>query len=141
MLPEGRLGQVLQSFKRKQLDACLFHTDPNTPTLYHNHSCPPERFPRHIALDLNDLGGEAWHVKWSPDGKSLAACGQRKVVVWDQDFNAVLTVDTRDFDRESMRGNEGVGNIEWSPDSSKLAICSQDKYLRVYRLAVCHPTH
>lgn len=135
MLPEGRLGQVLESFKRQQLDSCLFHTDPNTPTLYHNHSCPPERFPRHIALDLHDLDGEAWHVNWSPDGKSLAACGQRKVVVWDQDFNAVLTVDTRDFAREAARGNEGVGNIAWSPDSSKLAICLQDKYLRVYRLA------
>ncbi|KAF4119640.1 WD repeat-containing protein 26 [Geosmithia morbida] len=123
MLPENRLAVLLQSVKQSQIDTCLYHTAVASPSLYTDHRCARSRFPSEMAMDLLDLGGEAWQVRYSPDGRMLAACGESGVVIWDSQYNVHL----------KPQGHEGgVGNISWSPDSSMLVTCSQDNTAMLY---------
>ena len=127
MLPENRLAILLEKVKQSQINTCLYHTSASSPSLYSDHSCPREKFPTEVALELTDVGGEAWQVQFSPHGQMLAACGLNRVVIWDQDFNVHLKLDSHDA---------GVGNVAWSPDSSMIVTCSQDNTARVWRVQV-----
>jgi WD repeat-containing protein 26 len=127
MLPENRLAMILQQFKQSQIDTCTYHTSANSPSLYADHQCRPERFPSEVALELR-LDGEAWHVQFSPDGSMLAACGSTElVVIWDKHFRFYCSLDTHE---------SGVGNVVWSPDSSMIVTCSQDKFARLWNVRV-----
>ncbi|CAH0024203.1 unnamed protein product, partial [Clonostachys rhizophaga] len=129
MLPENRLATLLQQVKQSQINSCLYHTEPLSPSLYSDHSCRRENFPTECAVELGNLDGEVWQVKFSPDGSMLAACGSaRDVFVWGKNFNVF-----------SVLGHHGggVGNVSWSPDSSMIVTCSQDKQSRLWDLQ--HP--
>lgn len=127
MLPANRLAVLLQTIKQSQIDTCLFHTASSSPSLYSDHSCPRERFPTEVALELIDLGGEAWQVQYSPDGSMLAGCGSDRVVIWDENYEVLV----------KLEGHEhGVGSIAWSPDGSMLVTCSQDKTARLWSIPV-----
>lgn len=128
MLPENRLATLLQQVKQSQINSCLYHTEPLSPSLYSDHSCRRENFPTECAVELGNLDGEVWQVKFSPDGSMLAACGSaRDVFVWGKNFNVF-----------SVLGHHGggVGNVSWSPDSSMIVTCSQDKQSRLWDLQV-----
>lgn len=127
MLPGSRLAVLLQTVKQGQIDTCLYHTAASSPSLYHDHSCPRHRFPTEVGLELEDLEGEAWQVLFSPNGSMLAACGSKKVVVWDDAFTPILQLDYH---------ADGVGNIAWSPDSSMLVSCGRDNVARVWSVPV-----
>ncbi|KAH7318617.1 WD domain-containing protein [Stachybotrys elegans] len=125
MLPEHRLAVLLQQVKQSQIDLCLYHTAASSPSLYSDHSCDQRHFPTEAALDLTDLGGEAWQVKFSHDGSKLAACGSKEeVVIWDTTTFKSITL---------LRGHEdGVGSLAWSPDDTMIVTCCQDKHARVW---------
>lgn len=125
MLPESRLASILQQHKQAQIDTCLYHTEPLSPSLYADHSCDRRNFPSEVALELSDLGGEVWQIQFSNDGRRLAACGSSEhVIIWSTETFAVLqTLDHHEA---------GVGNIAWSPDDTMLVTCSQDKYARLW---------
>lgn len=127
MLPESRLAILLQTVKQGQIDNCLYHTAASSPSLYHDHSCPRSRFPTEVALELGDLGGEVWQVLFSPDGSMLAACGDKRAVVWDSKFDPLLFLDYHP---------NGTGNIAWSPDSQMLVTCGRDNVARVWSIPV-----
>ncbi|CAH0053332.1 unnamed protein product [Clonostachys solani] len=131
MLPENRLATLLQQVKQSQINTCLYHTEPLSPSLYSDHSCRRDNFPTECALELGNLDGEVWQVKFSPDGSMLAACGSaREVYIWGKNFNVF-----------SVLGHHGggVGNISWSPDSSMIVTCSQDKQSRLWDLKKNEP--
>lgn len=130
MLPENRLAVLLQTVKQGQIDTCLYHTAASSPSLYHDHSCPRHRFPTEVGLELDDCDGEVWRVMFSPDGSMLAACGSRKVVVWDDRFERIMEVEYHPA---------GVGDISWSPDSKMLVSCGQDRTARVWSVPVSLP--
>lgn len=125
MLPENRLAVLLQQVKQNQIEACLYHTQAASPSLYSNHMCDRDDFPLESALELTDLTGEVWQVQFSHDGSRLAACGGADtVIIWD----------TETFDvRHRLAGHEGgVGNVSWSPDDSMIVTCGQDKIARIW---------
>lgn len=125
MLPENRLATLLQQVKQSQIDTCMYHTAPLSPSLYADHLCDRRNFPTEVALELPELAGEVWQVQFSPDGRRLAACGSPdQVIIWSTDtFSVVQTLDHHEG---------GVGNIAWSPDGTMLVTCSQDKYARLW---------
>lgn len=125
MLPENRLATLLQQVKQSQIDTCMYHTAPLSPSLYADHLCDRRNFPTEVALELPDLGGEVWQLQFSHDGKKLAACGSPdQVIIWSTDtFTVVQTLDGHDG---------GVGNLAWSPDDTMLVTCAQDKYARLW---------
>ncbi|KOS19190.1 WD repeat-containing protein 26 [Escovopsis weberi] len=130
MLPENRLAVLLQHVKDSQINGCLYHTAPTSPSLYSDHTCHRRDFPSEVALELNELGGEIWQVQFSHDGSKLAACGSRDlVIIWDlATFSVTTTLPGHGKDgRES-----GVCNVAWSPDDSMIVTCSFDKYARLW---------
>jgi WD40 repeat protein len=126
MLPENRLAILLQHVKQSQIDTCLYHTAASSPSLYSDHLCDRRNFPSEWAVELGELGGEVWSVRFSHDGTRLAACGSREhVKIWDTHTYTVTHV-------LPNHGGEGVGDIAWSPDDSMLVTCSFDKYARLW---------
>lgn len=125
MLPESRLATLLQQVKQNQIDTCMYHTAPLSPSLYADHLCDRRNFPTEVALELPELAGEVWQVQFSPDGRRLAACGSPdQVIIWSTEtFSVVQTLDNH---------YGGVGNVSWSPNGTMLVTCSQDKHARLW---------
>lgn len=129
MLPENRLAVLLNQVKQGQIDTCLYHTAALSPSLYSDHSCERRNFPTDVALELTNLSGEVWEIRFSHDGSKLAACGSKEqVIIWDTRSFSVLHTFS---DHEN-----GVGNISWSPDDTMLVTCSQDKHACLWDVTV-----
>ncbi|KAL1748896.1 WD40-repeat-containing domain protein [Schizophyllum fasciatum] len=68
-------------------------------------------------------------VKFSPDGKLLASCGQaadKTIKIWDTENGEIL---------HTLKGHEeGVSDIAWSNDGAYLASASDDKTIRTWSL-------
>lgn len=134
MLPENRLSVLLHQVKKSQIDSCVFHTTAASPSLYSDHACDKSSFPSEVALSLSDVGGEVWGVRFSHDGRRLAAWGSTSsVVIWD--------VPTFRISRTLADHGEGVANITWSPDDSMIVTCARDKYARIWDTKVCLARH
>jgi WD40 repeat protein len=73
---------------------------------------------------------EVWQVRFSPDGKRLAACGTDDAVnIWDVER---LTF----FHQLSEHQKPGIGNLAWSPDSKLLVTCSFDHTAKLWNVEV-----
>ena len=132
MLPENRLAVLLEQVKQSQIDACMYHTSASSPSLYSDHYCVRTNFPSEVALELDDLLGEVWQVRFSHDGTKLAACGSKEdVIIWNvPSFDVHMILSDHD---------QAVANVAWSPDDSMLVTCSQDKYARLWDTEVSVP--
>ena len=130
MLPENRLAVLLQQVKQSQIDSCLYHTNAGSPSLYADHICDRNLFPSEVALELRELKGEIWQVKFSNDGQKLAACGSaEKVVIWDTTYFAPIQV--------LADHGGGITNVSWSPDDSLIITCCADRHARIWNATVC----
>lgn len=129
MLPENRLAVLLEQVKQGQIDSCLWHTNPASPSLYSDHACDRNLFPRETVLQLTDQPGEVWGIQFSHNGRRLAGFGNEDTVtIWDvPSFDVVRTLGDH---------IEGVANIAWSPDDSLMVTCSRDKYARLWNVTV-----
>ena len=125
LLPENRLFTLLQQATEAQRRACKLHSSRDPQSLYADHTCAPDRFPCEPAATLDDLGGEAWTVRFSHDGRRLAVCGAgAQLAIWD-----VATL----VPAVTLRGhNMGVVTFSWSPDDSKIATCSLDQSVKLW---------
>lgn len=135
MLPERRLAVLLDDLKRSQAERCRYHTDDAPPSLCVDHSCDRSRFPSEVLVELSPPGlesskklDEVWQVRFSPDGKRLAACGADDAVnIWD--------VERLTFSHQlSEHQKPGIGNLAWSPDSKLLATCSLDHTAKLWNV-------
>ncbi len=79
----------------------------------------------YIAFRLSVHGSDTRALAWSPDGRTLAAGGQDKIVhLWDVKTRRVLG---------AWKGhNDVVSALAWSPDGRKLASGSFDNTVRVW---------
>ncbi|KAE9364323.1 WD domain-containing protein [Stipitochalara longipes BDJ] len=120
MLPENRLAILLQQVKRNQISNCLYHNTSTSPSLYQDHACQPDHFPRYPAKDLTKHTGEVWQVQFSHDGKRLASCGlDGTVIIWDVESWDVL---------QSLAHSEGgICSLAWSPDDTMMVTVAMDK--------------
>ena len=64
-------------------------------------------------------------IRWSPDGKRLAASSQDGTVV---------ILDPDNSDRELILGNHTghAKDLAWSPDGRRLATCSSDRTIKIW---------
>lgn len=130
MLPEHRLGVILDQFKDSQTSNCLFHTSLETPSLYSDHICERSQFPSEVALELDGKNKEIWQVAFSPDGTRLACCGSDPwLVIWDTETFGLL----HDI---NAHGAAEICNISWSPDSKMIVTCGRDHYAKVWNAEV-----
>ncbi|KAJ5512091.1 hypothetical protein N7463_001643 [Penicillium fimorum] len=125
MIPQHRLGVLLDQVKQTQINNCFYHNTAEPPSLYSDHMCDRSDFPLDVNVDLTHHSDEVWYCEFSHDGSKLVTAGK--------DHN-VLIYNTTDFTviHRLTEHEDGVAFASWSPDDSKLITCSQDKKARVW---------
>ena len=125
MIPEHRLAHLLGQWKDSQLQNCLYHNTPETPSLYIDHSCTRDDFPLEILAELDQHTNEVWFVQFSNDGKHLATSGKDRTVV---------IYDATTFRQKHVLSEhrDGVASVAWSPDDKILVSCSTDREGRLW---------
>lgn len=134
MIPEHRLSTLMDQVKETWISNCLYHNTASSPSLYLDHECSIDDFPRRSVIELRNHADEVWCLKYSHDGTKLAtAGGDKTVVIYETATYKVLHTLT---DHES-----GVCCICWSPDDTKLISCTkwQDSTVRIWNVQVRIP--
>lgn len=132
MLPEHRLAILLSQVKRNQISNCLYHNTSTSPSLYQDHACQPDHFPRYPTKDLTKHTGEVWQVQFSHDGRRLASCGgDGTVIIYDVESWDVL---------QSLTSSEGgICSLAWSPDDTMMVTAAMDKDAILWNTLVSKP--
>lgn len=84
MLPEHRFAKLLHQAKQTQIAGCVYHNASNKPSLYTDHQCDRDQFPRVIGRTLIEHTDEVYCVKFSSDGrKLLSVSSDARIIIWD----------------------------------------------------------
>ena len=86
MIPPRRFVTLLDQARLHQISQCVYHNAPLTSrhfSLYADHTCDTDLFPRITTAILQVHGDEVWSLEWSHNGKYLASASKDKsVIVW-----------------------------------------------------------
>jgi WD repeat-containing protein 26 len=86
MIPQRRFSTLLAQSLQYQRHRCLYHNSPADPTsysLFSDHMCEDEVFPRVTTTILEVHSDEVWNVAWSHDGTHLASASRDKTaIIW-----------------------------------------------------------
>ncbi|KAH8702015.1 WD domain protein [Talaromyces proteolyticus] len=126
MIPDHRLAVLLDHVKQNQINQCLYHNTAYPPSLYCDHLCDRNAFPRQSIVQLSSHEDEVWYVEFSHDGTKLATASKdRSVFVYD-------TTDNFSIIHKFVEHDEPVAYATWSPDDSKLITCSRDNRAKLW---------
>lgn len=131
MIPDHRLASLLDQVKSNWVNQCLFHNTAQSPSLYSDHMCDRNAFPRHSSMQLTRHSNEVWYVEFSHDGTKLVTTSKDKsVIIYD-------ATDRFSVIHRFYEHHDAVVFATWSPDDTKLITCSQDKTAKVWDVQVC----
>lgn len=86
MIPPRRFVTLLDQARLHQISQCIYHNAPLSPqhfSLYADHTCDTDLFPRITTTILQVHTDEVWSLEWSHSGKFLASASKDKsVIVW-----------------------------------------------------------
>jgi WD40 repeat protein len=84
MIPPRRFPALLDQALQRQRSQCLWHNiPPSLLSLYNDHRCDEDVFPRYNTFNLVSHGDEVWNLEWSHTGRRLATASKDKsVIVW-----------------------------------------------------------
>ena len=86
MIPPRRFVTLLDQARLHQISQCIYHNAPVTTqhfSLYADHTCDTDLFPRITTTILQVHTDEVWSLEWSHSGKFLASASKDKsVIVW-----------------------------------------------------------
>jgi len=127
MIPPRRFVTLLDQARLHQISQCIYHNAPITPqhfSLYADHTCDTDLFPRITTTILQVHTDEVWSLEWSHSGKFLASASKDKsVIVWsvgpntNPDISLHLHLQDHQFP---------VGCLAWSLDDTiLLSSCEQ----------------
>ena len=127
MLRDHRLAHLLNQWKDYQIDNCLYHNSPDTPSLYVDHSCTRNDFPLDPVIELDHHTHEVWFVRFSNNGQYVATAGKDCTIA---------IYDTSTFKRKYVFSEHraGVACVAWSPDDQTIVSCSLDYEARLWDL-------
>lgn len=135
MIPQRRFATLLTQARHYQRERCIYHNAPMNPSsfsLFADHHCDKEGFPRVTTTILHAHTDEVWNVAWSHDGLRLASASKDKTaIIWRFSF------DGHPRDREcvaefTLRDHPyPVGAIAWSLDDSIL-LTSADNLIMLW---------
>ncbi|KAA1469347.1 WD40 repeat-like protein [Dentipellis sp. KUC8613] len=135
MIPPRRFASLLDQSQQYQRYQCLYHNVPTTSqsfSLYNDHHCDQDMFPRMTTAILEDHTDEVWNLEWSHSGRRLASASKDKtVIIWAVQTDAEPT--TREYRREQVLKEHQypVGCLAWSLDDSIL-LSSSDQYINMW---------
>lgn len=85
MIPQRRFAALLQQAQDLQRQRCKYHNPPPDArfSLYSDHRCSKDDFPRVTTTILEVHSDEVWNLEWSHDGNYLASAGKDKsAIIW-----------------------------------------------------------
>lgn len=96
MIPQRRISTLLNQAFAHQREHCVYHNSapPSSQplasssrrkeySLYMDHVCEPDVFPRVTTMILEGHHDEVWNLQWSHSGLYLATCGKdARVLIW-----------------------------------------------------------
>ena len=97
MIPPRRFVTLLDQARLHQISQCIYHNAPITPqhfSLYADHTCDTDLFPRITTTILQVHTDEVWSLEWSHSGRYLASASKDKsVIVWSVGVSIFPTVE------------------------------------------------
>ena len=91
MIPQRRFAVLLDQAREFQQARCLYHNAPTnarTFSLYADHACDADAFPRITTAILQVHDDEVWNLQWSHSGKYLATASKdRSAIIWHIDVS------------------------------------------------------
>lgn len=85
MIPQRRFAALIQQAQDLQRQRCRYHNPPPDArfSLYSDHRCSKDDFPRVTTTILEVHTDEVWNLEWSHDGNYLASAGKDKsAIIW-----------------------------------------------------------
>ncbi|KAI0780438.1 WD40 repeat-like protein [Trametes elegans] len=131
MIPQRRFVTLLDQARAFQQSRCLYHNVPlrnQTYSLYTDHMCDRNAFPRVTTAVLSVHEDEVWNLEWSHNGKYLATASKDKTaIIWRIEFDKDPRY--RAYSPEFiLRDHEyHVGCVSWSLDDSILLTASEHR--------------
>ncbi|KAG2061593.1 WD40 repeat-like protein [Suillus hirtellus] len=125
MIPQRRFSTLLTQSREYQRQRCLYHNSPVNPSsssLFSDHTCDKESFPRITTTILEVHSDEVWNVAWSHDGTHLASASKDKTaIIWRIGLEAEPS--SRDCIAEFILRDHPypLGCLAWSLDDSILS--------------------
>ncbi|KAI0086137.1 WD40 repeat-like protein [Irpex rosettiformis] len=135
MIPQRRFASLLDHARDYQRTRCLYHNiplDAHNFTLYADHVCDKDHFPRITTAILEVHTDEVWNLQWSHSGSYLATASKDKsAVVWRIDLDA--HPQTREYRPVHILRDHPypVGYVAWSLDDSVL-LTSSENYIKMW---------
>ncbi|KAH9928530.1 WD40 repeat-like protein [Epithele typhae] len=142
MIPQRRFVTLLDQAQAFQQSRCLYHNAPlrsSSYSLYTNHMCERNSFPRVTTAVLQVHQDEVWNIGWSHSGKFLATASKdRSAIIWriELDKDPRSRAYTTEFVLDDHPYNVNV--VSWSLDDSIL-LTAAEHVIRLYnaRTGVC----
>ena len=85
MIPQRRFATLLHQAEEFQRQQCIYHNPPPNSrfSLYSDHRCSKNDFPRITTTILEVHADEVWNIEWSHDGNYLASASKDKTaIIW-----------------------------------------------------------
>ncbi|TCD66196.1 hypothetical protein EIP91_001690 [Steccherinum ochraceum] len=133
MIPQRRFATLLDQARIYQQSRCLYHNAPTnarTFSLYTDHYCDENAFPRVTTAILEGHTDEVWNLEWSHNGQFLATASRDKsAIIWRSDEDP----STRDYHAEHILREHpySVGCVAWSLDDNIL-LTAAENYIRMW---------
>ncbi|KAH9981139.1 WD40 repeat-like protein [Lactifluus volemus] len=132
MIPPRRFVTLLDQARLHQISQCIYHNAPLTSqhfSLYADHTCDTDLFPRITTTILQVHNDEVWSLEWSHSGKFLASASKDKsVIIWsvgphsNPDISPHLHLQDHQFP---------VGCLAWSLDDTIL-LSSCEQFIKMW---------
>ncbi|THH17111.1 hypothetical protein EW146_g3632 [Bondarzewia mesenterica] len=142
MIPPRRFSTLLEQARLYQRSECIYHNAPATLrefSLYNDHRCERDFFPRFTTAILEVHTDEVWSLEWSHDGRWLASASKdHSVIIWSIGTEAEPSI--RRYSPELILRDHPfhVGCIAWSLDDSIL-LSASEQYIKMWntKTGVC----
>ncbi|KAJ3213682.1 hypothetical protein HK099_007235, partial [Clydaea vesicula] len=128
MIPENRLGYLLDQALEYQKSKCLYHYSSDEQiSLLEDHTCNRTDFPGSASHVFEEHSDEVWYVCFSHNGKMLASASKdATAIIWDTiNFKPVHVL---------AGHKEAISHCTWSPNDTKLLTASHDKTLKLWNV-------
>ena len=155
MVPPRRFQALLDQSFHYQRSQCLYHNisvSTGVYSLFSDHRCNRDMFPRVTTTILQGHTDEVWNLAWSHDGKWLATASKDKtIIVWSFGVGALLgppiltgahvsyfksePEQTIKAEWTLKEHNDPVGCLAWSLDGTIL-LSSSEQVIKMWNMKV-----